>query len=163
MKTACLALVGALLLPAWAPARVPVLFDTDLGAEIDDAFALALLLASPEVELRGVTAVGAPTKERALLLCRFLTVTGRRHTPVAAGAGEQPARPLGALHQYYYHPDVLFNRTRRPEKESATQLLYARLKAQPGKVTLLAAGPLTNVARLLCEKPECKPWIKRIV
>ena len=150
---------------AQAPAveRVPVLLDTDLGSDVGDAFALALILASPELELRGVTAVGGNTQQRALMLCRFLTMTGRRHTPVAAGADPQPPRDLGGQYQYYYHPDVLFNRTTRPAKESAVDFLYARLKAQPGKVTIVAAGPLTNVARLLADRPECKPWIRRII
>src|SRR5262245_12748619 len=162
------ALAGLVLPPVppllgQAPERLPVVLDTDIGADIDDAFALALILASPELELRGVAAVGKDTQTRALFLCRFLTMTGRRHTAVAAGADPQPPRPLGAQHQYYYHPDVLFNRTTKPVKESAVEFLYARLKAQPGKVTILATGPLTNVARLLEEKPDCKPWIRRVV
>ena len=99
------------------------------------------------------------------MACRFLTMTGRRHMPVAAGAAPAAAGEINATGQYryYYHPDVLFNRTTRPVKESAVDFLYARLKAQPGKITLVAAGPLTNIARLLTEKPDCKPWIKRIV
>jgi inosine-uridine nucleoside N-ribohydrolase len=155
--------ISAPTLGAAPPLRTPVLFDTDIGTEIDDAFALALLLASPEVDLRGVTAVGKDTQTRALLLCRFLTMTGRRHTSVAAGADPQPPRPLGSQYQYYYHPDVLFNRTTRPQKESAVDFLYARLKADPGRVTLLATGPLTNVARLFTEKPDCKPWVRRVL
>ena len=161
-------LAGLLLAPAaglraQAPERVPVILDTDIGSDIDDAFALALLLASPEVELRGVTTVGKDTQVRALLTCRFLTMTGRRHTRVAAGAGLQPARPITGQYQYYYHPDVIFHRTTRPVKESAVEFLHARLKAQPGKVTLLATGPLTNVARLLEQKPDCKSLIRRII
>jgi inosine-uridine nucleoside N-ribohydrolase len=161
---ACLATLLALTpsLPAQAP-RQPVLLDTDIGCDIDDAFALALVLASPELDLRGVTAVGADTRQRTLFLCRLLTMTGRRHIPVAAGTGKQPARPLGKQYPYYYHPDVLFNRTRRPEKESAVDFLHARLKAQPGKVTLLATGPLTNVARLLTDRPDSKRLLRRIV
>jgi len=53
--------IAALLLllqPALAVERTPVLFDTDLGTGIDDAFALGLILSSPELELRGVTTVG---------------------------------------------------------------------------------------------------------
>ncbi len=150
------------VLPAQAP-RQPVLLDSDIGCDIDDAFALALVLASPELDLRGVTTVGADTRQRAWMLCRFLTMTGRRHTPVAAGSGEQPPRPLGKQYQYYYHPDVLFNRTRRLEKEPAVDFLYARLRAQPGKVTLLATGPLTNIARLLAEKPDSKRLVRRII
>jgi inosine-uridine nucleoside N-ribohydrolase len=147
------------------PTRTPVLLDTELGSDIGDAFALALILASPELDLRGVTTVSGDTQVRALMACRFLTMTGRRQIPVAAGAAPQPPQEIVATGQYryYYHPDVIFNRTTRPQKEPAVSFLYARLKAQPGKVTLLATGPLTNVARLLADKPECKPWIRRIV
>ena len=143
--------------------RVPVILDTGIGTGIDDAFALELILGSPELELLGVTTVSGNTQQRALLVCRFLTMTGRRHTPVAAGSDPQPARDFDGQYQYYYHPDVLFNRTSRPVKETAVEFLYTRLKAQPGTITLVAAGPLTNIARLLQDKPECKPWIKRIV
>ena len=147
-----------------APAeREPVILDTDIGTGIDDAFALGLILGSPELELLGITTVSGNTQQRALLACRFLTMTGRRHTPVAAGSDPQPTRDFDGQYQYYYHPDVLFNRTSRPVKETAVEFLYSRLKAQPGKITLIAAGPLTNIARLLQDKPECKPWIKRIV
>ncbi len=155
-------------LPAQQPqtaSRTGVLLDTDLGSDIGDAFALALVLASPELELRGVTTVSGDTPTRALMACRFLTMTGRRHTQVVAGADPQPSQEIvrTGQYRYYYHPDVLFNRTTRPVKEPAVDFLYGRLKAQAGQLTLIAAGPLTNVARLLADKPDCKPWIKRIV
>lgn len=143
--------------------KIPILLDTDAGSDVDDAFALALILASPELELRGITTSGSDPQTRALLLCRFLTMTGRRHTQVAAGADPQPHRPIRGQYQYYYHPDVLFNRTTRPAKESAVDFMYSRLKAQQGKITILATGPLTNIARLIAEKPDCKVWIKQIV
>jgi inosine-uridine nucleoside N-ribohydrolase len=156
----------ALAVPALAQApaieKTPILLDTDAGSDVDDAFALALILASPELDLRGVTTVGSDPQTRALLLCRFLTMTGRRHVQVAAGSEPQPKRPIRGQYQYYYHPDVLFNRTTRPV-ESAVEFLHGRLKAQPGKITLVAAGPLTNIARLLEQKPDAKAWIKRII
>jgi inosine-uridine nucleoside N-ribohydrolase len=145
------------------PQKVPVLLDTDLGSDVDEAFALALILGSPELELRGVTTVSGDTNVRALMACRFLTMTGRRHTPVAAGAAPQPAREIRGQYQYYYHPDVIFNRTIRPVKEPAVEFLHARLKGQPGQITLLATGPLTNIARLIREHPESKTGIKRII
>lgn len=145
-------------------ARIPILFDTDIGGDLDDGFALALILASPELDLRGVTAVSGPVQQRGLMLCRFLTMTGRRHVNVALGSDPQPmGREIKALYYYYYHPDVLFNRTIRPQKETAVDFLYAKLKAQPGKVTLVATGPLTNIARLLSEKPDARTLIKNIV
>ncbi len=141
------------------------MLDTDLGSDLGDAFALALALASPELDLRGVTTVGGDTQVRALMACRLLTMTGRRHISVAAGAAPQPERAISATgaYRYYYHPDVVFNRTTRPVKEAALDFLYARLKAQPARITLVAAGPLTNVARLLTDKPECKPWLGRVI
>lgn len=162
-----LIVVIALPCAAQAPFRekTPVLFDTDLGSDLGDGFALALMLASPEIDLRGVTTVSGDTQVRALMACRFLTMTGRRHTAVAAGEEPQLKSEIAAngLYRYYYHPDVLFNRTTRPVKESAVDFLYSRLKAQQGKITLIAGGPLTNIARLVAEKPDCKPWIRQIV
>jgi inosine-uridine nucleoside N-ribohydrolase len=161
--------VGLLPWPALAgaaepsPARVPILLDTDIGTEIDDAFALGLTLASPEIDLVGVTTVGGDTETRAWIVCRFLTAVGRREIPVAWGRAPQPVEPIEGQIQYRRHPAVIFNRTVRPVKESAVEFLYARLKARPGERTLVAVGPLTNIARLLTEHPDCKPWIKRIV
>jgi purine nucleosidase len=143
--------------------RVPILLDTDIGGDVDDAFALALALASPEVDLVGATTVGEGAEDRAWMVCRFLTAAGRREVPVAWGRDKQPASSIEGQIQYRRHPAVIFNRTARPVKESAVDLLYAKLKAQPGKITLVAIGPLTNVARLLADHPDCKPWIKRIV
>ena len=156
---------SSLLAQPPASTRLPVLFDTTLGSDIDQPFALALLLASPEFDLRGVTTVGGDTNVRALMACRFLTMSGRRNVPVAAGAEPQAVREIKpqGQYRYYYHPDVLFNRTSRPTKESAVDFLYGRFKSQQGKITLIAAGPLTNIARLLAEKPESAKWIKRIV
>jgi inosine-uridine nucleoside N-ribohydrolase len=143
--------------------HVPVLLDTDIGTDVDDAFALALVLASPELELCGVTTVGSEPRTRALMVCRFLTAAGRRDIPVAAGAPPQSAEEIAKQGQYANHPAVIFNRTAKPVKEAAAQLLYKQLKARPGELTLLTIGPLTNIARLLKEHPDCKPWIKCIV
>jgi inosine-uridine nucleoside N-ribohydrolase len=143
--------------------KIPILLDTDIGGDVDDAFALALALASPEVELVGVTTVGEGAEDRAWMVCRFLTAVGKREVPVAWGRDKQPASAIEGQIQYRRHPAVIFNRTAKPVKESAVDLMYAKLKAQPGKLTLVAIGPLTNVARLLSEHPDCKPWIKRLV
>src|SRR3954452_21506955 len=85
------ALPSLLAAPARAepPARIPVLLDTDVGDDIDDAFALALVLASPELDLRGVTTVDGDAHTRALLLCRLLHLVGRDDVPVASGKPPQ--------------------------------------------------------------------------
>jgi inosine-uridine nucleoside N-ribohydrolase len=146
-----------------AAAKVPVIIDTDIGSDIDDALALALALTSPEIDVRGVTTVGSEAEARAWMVCRLLTAVGRREIPVAWGRDPQPAEPIEGQIQYRRHPAVIFHRTSRPVPESAVEFLYAQLKARPGRKTLVALGPLTNVARLLTDHPDCKPWIPRIV
>jgi len=170
MRARNVILVAALGLLALVPLSaadpkpaVPILVDTDVGTSLDDAFALALVLASPELELRGVTTVSGDTMTRAWMVCRLLTMAERKGVAVAAGAAPQPANPVEGQYQYRYHPAVIYNRTVKPAKESAVDLMYRQLKADPGKVTLVALGPLTNIARLLTDHPDCKPWIKRIV
>jgi hypothetical protein len=72
--------------PGKDAARTPILLDTDIGTYVDDAFALGLAAASPELELRGVTTVGHRGNDRALMACRFLTAIERRDLPVAVAA-----------------------------------------------------------------------------
>jgi inosine-uridine nucleoside N-ribohydrolase len=157
-----LGLLAAVPVPARAQEKVPVLLDTDLGSDIGDAFALALLLKSPEIDLKGITTVGGDAEMRARMVGRLLTAVGRKDIPVAWGRAPQPATELDWQIQYGRHPAVVFNRTLKPVKESAVELLYAQLKAHPG-TTIVATGPLTNIDRLLGEHPDCKPWIKRII
>ncbi len=165
--TAAIGLLAALVPPPPAepapPEKTPILLDTDIGSDIDDAFALALILASPELDLQGVTTCASSAEDRAWMVCRFLTAVGRKDVPVAWGRDPQPESAIADQIQYRRHPAVIFNRTSKPVQESAVDFLYAKLKAQQGKLTIVAIGPLTNIARLLTDHPDCKPWIKRIV
>ena len=143
--------------------RVPLLIDTDFGTSLDDAFAVALMLASPEVELRGITTSGGDAETRAWMVCRLLTSVERAEVPVAWGRPPQAEGKVEAMHQYRYHPAVLYGRTAKPAADDASELMYQQLKARPGEITILALGPLTNVARLLEKHPDAAPWIKQIV
>jgi inosine-uridine nucleoside N-ribohydrolase len=147
--------------PLWAasPTKVPVLLDTDIGGDIDDALALALALSSPEIDLQGITTVDGDAFTRALIVCRLLHAIGR--TDIAVASGAPPRDPPDNRGQMQYGLRPAFRK--RPVKEFAVEFLYARLKARPGELTLCAIGPLTNVADLLTQHPDCKPWIKRIV
>jgi inosine-uridine nucleoside N-ribohydrolase len=142
---------------------IPILLDTDIGTDVDDAFALALILASPELDLRGVTTVGSEPRTRALIVCRFLAAAGRSGLPVAAGAPPQPAEEIEKQGRYAKTARDGRSRMSQPVKETAVDFLHQQLKARPGELTLLTIGPLTNIARLLRDHPDSKPWIKRIV
>jgi purine nucleosidase len=80
---------------------LPVIIDTDIGTDADDAFALGLALLSPEggnpfaqLDIVGITTCGSDAQARSLMVCRMLTATDREAILVAAGADPQPTRPI---------------------------------------------------------------------
>jgi purine nucleosidase len=177
MKWVALTVVLMIAPTASAQKTVPVVIDTDIGADIDDAFALALAIASPELDIRGITTIGRGGRpdryvqhisedrdeDRAWLVCRFLTQVGLKNIPVAAGANPQPKSPLDWQIQYRRHPAAIYNRTMKPVKESAVELMNRLANEADGKLTIIALGPLTNVARLIKDHPDAAKKIKRIV
>src|SRR5688572_9567785 len=80
--------------------RVPVLIDTDIGSDIDDALALALVIQSPELDLRGVTTVSGDAYTRALIVCRLLHAVGRGDVPVASGTPPREVPDASGQMQY---------------------------------------------------------------
>ena len=115
----------------------PVLLDTDIGTDIDDAFALALVMRSPELGLLGVTTVSGDTAARARLAAKLLWESGFQFVPVAAG---KPGKPL-PLEQARWADGFSSPQIRQ---EPALDLLKAEIERRPGKITLVAIGPLTD-------------------
>jgi inosine-uridine nucleoside N-ribohydrolase len=139
----------------------PILLDCDPGH--DDAIALLLALGSDELELRGVTTVaGNQTVEKTTAnAIRVLELAGRGEIPVAAGADRPLVREPRVAANVHGEtgldgPDLPRPRA-EPAQEHAVDFLAERLEG----VTLLATGPLTNVALLLARHPEARP--ERIV
>src|SRR6266700_2694420 len=91
-----LVLIGTPRCLGQAATRLPekVILDTDIGDDIDDAFALALALRSPELQILGVTTTFGDTETRAKLVDRFLGEVGRQNIPVAAGKASVTKNPL---------------------------------------------------------------------
>lgn len=158
---ACL-LAGPVRVPA-AEKPMPVILDTDIGTWIDDAFAFSLLVASEEYELLGVTTCTGGAQDRAWMVCRFLTSLDMKDVPVAYGRSPQPESKIDWQIQYRRHPAVVWNRTTKPAGEPAEELMHKLLADRKDGVTIVALGPLTNVARLLEKHPEDKERIERIV
>src|SRR5205085_2713114 len=102
-------------------------------------------------------------EDRAWLVCRFLTQVGVKSMPVAAGADPQPRMPMDGQVQYRRHPAAVYNRTLRPAAEPAAGLMARLADEHPGELTVIALGPLTNVARLLKDHPDAAKKLKRIV
>lgn len=131
----------------------PIILDCDPGH--DDAIALLLALASPELELLGVTTVhGNQTLEKTTAnALRVLDLAGRADIPVAAGADRPLARVLTVA--AHVHGDSgldgpsLPPAGRAPLGEHAVDFMARAISASPAPVTLVPTGPLTNIALLL--------------
>jgi inosine-uridine nucleoside N-ribohydrolase len=136
--------------------KIPILLDTDIGTDIDDAFALALILRSPELALLGVTTVSGDTQARARLAAKILWDTKWPAVQVAAG---EPGKPL-PIEQCRW-ADGFLSPALTPQ--SAVEFLRHQIESRPGEITLVPIGPLTNIGRLLHDYPEEGKKIKRLV
>ena len=146
---------------------IKLIIDTDPG--VDDAVAILMALAVPEIKILGLTTVGgnvplARTTRNALAL---LQAAGRSDIPVAKGA----SRPLRGRFKYapqFHGPGGLSHRLPDPSVGPATkgavEFLYDQLTAEePGEVAVVALGPLTNIAQLLWERPFALEQAKNII
>jgi len=139
-----------------------LLLDTDIGSDIDDAVALAYLLAQPDCELLGVTTCTGDTQRRAALAAAVCDAAGRGGVPIHAGASGPlwggPGQP--GVPQY----EAIAARPHRTGfPADAVGFLRDTIRAHPGEVTLLAIGPLTNVALLLRIDPEVPAMLRSLV
>ena len=132
-----------------------VLLDTDIGGDIDDAYCLAFLLASPEIDLVGITTNTGPAQDKARLVCKILETAGRSEIPVAIGSSND--------HHVSYTSWAKGFTAVTPIKSPASQFIVDQANQQPGQVLLLAVGPLTNLAEALKIDPKLPPKTKGLV
>ncbi len=139
----------------------PILLDCDPGH--DDAIAILLALGSDELELRGVTTVaGNQTLEKTTAnAIRVLELAGRGDIPVAAGAGRPLVREPRVAADVHGETGLDGPDLPPPQAEPSPQHAIDFLAERIEGTTLVATGPLTNVALLLARHPEAKP--ERIV
>jgi inosine-uridine nucleoside N-ribohydrolase len=138
-------------------ARQKVIIDTDIGDDIDDAFALALALRSPELEILGVTTTFGDTETRAKIVDRFLREAGRTDIPVAAGVPMVTENPMS---QRRYAEREHSPKVPRPP---AVDFLLEQIRRYPGQITLIAIGPLMNVGGAIDRDAVTFQKLKRVV
>jgi purine nucleosidase len=141
----------------------PVLFDTDIGSDIDDAVALAYLLRQPRCELVGIATVTGDVAQRAAcaeILCR---AAGREDVPIHCGISEVLAFGPGQPNVPQY--DAIRHLPHRKDwkKNTAIDFMRETIRSRPGEITLLSVGPFSNVAVLFALDPELPKLLRQWV
>jgi purine nucleosidase len=145
----------------------PIILDCDPG--IDDALAIAFAHGHPGLDLLGITTVAgnvglALTTANALAVCEFIGAAG---TPVTAGTARPLVRPPLDARQVHGEGGLggaaLPPAVAGPAAGHAVDYLIEVLGAAPGEITLVATGPLTNIALAVRREPRLAEWVREFV
>ena len=130
---------------------IPVILDTDIGADIDDTWALAMLLKCPELDVKLVVGDAGDALYRAKLIARMLEVAGRTDVPVGVGLPlkENPKRRRQAMWIGGYE---LASYPGRVEKDGVGAIVET-IMTSPEPVTLIGIGPAPNIGSALDRQP----------
>jgi purine nucleosidase len=134
-----------------------VIIDTDIGDDIDDAFAVALAVKSPELQILGIETTFGDTETRARILDRFLGEIGRSDIPVLAG---KKTPPKTSMTQARYGDGGHFAKASHGD---AVDFLLAEIEKYPAEVTLIGIGPLFNIGEAIDRDPATFRKLKRVV
>lgn len=160
-----LILSGALTLTAFGANKQKVVFDCDLAGDVDDAFALSLLLVSPEFEVLGLVMDHGNTTKRAQVACRLLHELGLEQIPVAVGrptagvVGEEQGI-AGDSNQFIWGQG--FDRL-KPIAQPGADFIIEQLRKYPNEVILFTVGPVCNIQDLLKKDKDALKLAKRVV
>ena len=130
--------------------KIPVILDTDIGSDIDDTWALAMMLKCPELDVRLVVSDTGDTTYRSKIIARMLEVAGRSDVPVGVGT------PFGSRHNPRQGAWVEgYGLARYPGTvhEDGVQAIIDTIMAAPEPVTLVCIGPVPNIGEALRREP----------
>jgi purine nucleosidase len=155
------ALAGQAAKASTAASKTPqmVWIDTDIGDDIDDAFALGLILRSPELKVVGISTAFGDTETRARLVDRFLAssqqASGVAGIPVYSGVRTVTDNPMTQKAYAEHFPA-------RKHEDGVAAMLEA-IRAHPGEITLIGLGPLFNIGAAIGRDPATFCKLKRVV
>jgi len=142
---------AALQQPTPKTTRIPVIFDTDIGDDIDDTWALGFLLRCPELDVKLVVGDNGKSEYRATLLARFLEVSGRSDIPIGLGLhthqedGERQREWIKGYNLQDYPGTIYTN---------GVQAMIDTIMKSPQPITIIAVGPVQNIAEALNREPR---------
>ncbi len=170
MKT-ILRLTGLFILVQLCIAAPPdrpqkVIFDCDLAGDVDDAFAVSLLLSSPEFEVLGLVLDHGNTSKRAQVAGRLLYELGlEEKIPIVVGrptpgiVGEETGIAADS-HQFIWGQG--FERW-KPASKDAAQFIIDTLRRYPNEVILFTVGPVSNIEDVMRQDPEALKLTRRVI
>jgi inosine-uridine nucleoside N-ribohydrolase len=139
-----------------------VIFDCDMGDDIDDAFALAMLLTHQDkFDILGITTCYGRTDDRAKVVLKMLYETGQGHIPVALGRNTSftDNRANWYAEQYYWAQG--FEKL-KPIKQTAADFIIENIRKFPNEVIVISVGPVTNMADVIDKDPAALKMAKKI-
>lgn len=148
---------GMIWAQSTAHAPEKIIIDTDIGDDVDDAFALALAVRSPELQIVGVMTTFGDTEARAKIVDRFLGEVGQAEIPVLAGKATATKNPMS---QRRYGESGHFVKASHGD---AVEFLLEQIRKCPGEITLIAIGPLMNVGAAIDKDAATFRKLKRVV
>jgi purine nucleosidase len=152
--------------PSDAQRKTKIFLDTDIGNDPDDAFAMTYLLNQPRADLVGLTSVGRESHQRAAIAAGFCKYFDQPGIPVAAGADyplvDSPYWWDHKVNQYDVAQGLGVSAEDYPPNR-AIDLMRKTIDDQPGEITLVTIGPLTNVALLLAAFPDTAKKLKGVI
>jgi len=134
-----------------------IIIDTDIGDDVDDAFALALAVKSPELQVLGVLTGFGDTEARAKIAERFLRDVGRTEIPVLAGTPTAGKNPMS---QRAYGES---GHVARNSHQDAVEFLLQQIRRYPGEISLIAIGPMMNLGAAIDRDAATFRKLKRVV
>ena len=128
----------------------PVIFDTDICDDIDDTWALAALLHSPELDCKLVTTAVGNTEAKAKVVAKFLERAGRTDIPVGIGVKQRD----GSHRQTAWAKDYNLSAYPGTLHKDGVQALIDTIMNSPTRITVIAVGPLPNIGEALRREPR---------
>ena len=132
------------------PAKVPVILDTDIGDDIDDTWALVMLLGSPQVDLKLVVTAVDDTETKTRLVAKILQRVGRTDIPIGIGAKTSDRK----INQHVWLGDYDLSAYPGTVIKDGVQATIDLVKSAPDRMTILVIGPQTNLMEALRRDPS---------
>jgi len=130
--------------------KIPVILDTDIGIDIDDTWALAMLLNCPRLDLKLVTTATGDTHYRAAIAAKLLEAAGRTDVPVGIGIESgyeiKPQQEWIKHYDLSSYPGTVYN--------DAVESIINTIMHSPDPVTIICIGPLSNISEALRREPK---------